>query len=399
MASSVSFEAPTAPDPLLRNRISVMSPEAMKIEECVPSGAGEPGLVSVVIPTYNRAHLIGETIESVLAQTYQPVEIIVVDDGSRDNTREVVERYGAAVRYIHQSNAGVSAARNAGFVAARGEFVALLDSDDLWLPWKLEAQVSVLRRYPEVGMVWTDMTAINYAGEVIGERYLRTFYATYRVVRIEEICERAGRLADIWPDAHAPAGDGAVYTGDIFSHMILGNLVHTSTVLLRRERIAVTGGFDISLRPAGEDYEYHLRTCSHGPVAFLDVPSMIYRIGAEDQITAPHHDVHFARSNLLTVQRWLSRGGERISLSAAALRGRMARAYGWVGMAELETGNTGAARRHLWKSLQHQILQPRVGLFFVLSLFPAVVFTRLRQIRRSLRSRRRGRLAAVTPPL
>lgn len=365
----------------------------MNIEECRPTGPGEPGLVSVVIPTYNRAHLIGETIESVLAQTYQSVEIIVVDDGSHDNTRDVVESYGSAVRYRYQSNAGVSAARNAGFAAARGEFIALLDSDDLWLPWKLEAQVALLRRHPEVGMVWTDMTAVNYAGDVVGERYLRTFYATYRVVRIEEICERAGRLADIWPSAHPAAANDSVYKGDIFSHMILGNLVHTSTVLLRRERVAVTGGFDTSLRPAGEDYEYHLRTCSHGPVAFLDTPSMIYRIGAADQITAPHHDVHFARSNLLTVQRWLARGGARISLSADVLRARMAHAHGWVGMAELENGNVAIARKHLWMSLQKQLLQPRVGLFFVLSLFPGVVFTTLRQMRRRMRSGwRSGRL-------
>jgi hypothetical protein len=243
-------------------------------------------------------------------------------------------------------------------------------------------------------MVWTDMTAIDYDGKVLGERYLRTFYSTYRNVRIEEICECAGRLGDIWRAADASAADGLVYTGDIFSHMILGNLVHTSTVLLRRERVAVTGGFDTSLRPAGEDYEYHLRTCSHGPVAFLDAPSMIYRIGAADQITAPHHDVHFARSNLLTVERWLSRGGARISLSAAVLRARMAHAHGWVGMAELENGNSTVARKHLWTSLQKRVMQPRVGLFFVLSLFPAFVFSALRQTRRQLRSRWRSLLVA-----
>src|SRR5262245_49416395 len=130
-------------------------------------GRGEPGLVSVIIPSYNRAYIVGQAIESVLRQTYRPLEVVVVDDGSSDNTRAVVEQYGPPVRYFRQANAGVSAARNAGFRQARGAFVALLDSDDRWLPWKLSAQVALLRRFPEVGMVWTDMAAVDEKGVVL----------------------------------------------------------------------------------------------------------------------------------------------------------------------------------------------------------------------------------------
>jgi GT2 family glycosyltransferase len=365
----------------------------MQSQSTLPTGPGEPGLVSVVIPSYNRAHLIGETIESVLAQTYRPVEIIVVDDGSRDDTRAVVQRYGPEVRYLYQSNAGVSAARNTGLAAARGEFIALLDSDDIWLPWKLAAQVALLRRYADVGMVWTDMRAIDEGGYLLHDRYLREFYATYRTVRIEDVCEHAGSLGDAWEDAPADVAAAPFYMGDIFSPMILGNLVHTSTVLLRRERVGVTGGFDTTLQPAGEDYEYHLRTCSHGPVGLLDTASIDYRIGAADQITAPHYDIHFARSNLRTVERWLERGGTRVTLSAAALAGRMAHAHGWVGMAEMDEGNMGVARRHLWASLRHRVQQPRVLLYLLLSLFPAQVFSGARQLRRDVRASLRGRLA------
>jgi len=100
--------------------------------------------VSVIIPTYNRAYCVGEAIESVLAQSLREREIIVVDDGSTDETSAVVERYGDAVRYIRQLNAGVGAARNTGIRAARGEYVAFLDSDDEWLPDKLGVQVSAL---------------------------------------------------------------------------------------------------------------------------------------------------------------------------------------------------------------------------------------------------------------
>src|SRR5262245_27222824 len=142
----------------------------------------DKALVSVVIPSYNRAYCIAKTIDSVLAQTHRNVEVIVADDGSKDDTRSVIERtYGhdARVRYVQQTNQGVSAARNCGLREARGEYIALLDSDDVWLPWKLEAQLRCLDALPKAGMVWTDMSAVNPAGEVLYPRYLAKFYTAY----------------------------------------------------------------------------------------------------------------------------------------------------------------------------------------------------------------------------
>jgi glycosyltransferase involved in cell wall biosynthesis len=98
------------------------------------AGPGVPDMVSVVVPTYNRANVVRASIESVLRQSHANVEVVVVDDGSTDDTQRVVESYGAPVRYLYQANSGVSAARNLGFASARGEFIALLDSDDQFLP-------------------------------------------------------------------------------------------------------------------------------------------------------------------------------------------------------------------------------------------------------------------------
>jgi glycosyltransferase involved in cell wall biosynthesis len=104
--------------------------------------------ISVVIPTYNRALCICDAVDSVLAQTLPPCEVIVVDDGSTDDTRQQLAKYGARIRYLYQDNAGVSAARNAGILAAQGTWIALLDSDDVWEPEKLAIQTETIRADP-----------------------------------------------------------------------------------------------------------------------------------------------------------------------------------------------------------------------------------------------------------
>ena len=106
--------------------------------------------VSVIIPTYNRSKYVTKAIDSVLAQTYRDFEIIVVDDGSTDNTKEVLKPYTDRIKYLYQENTGVSAARNAGIRAAGGQWIAFLDSDDEWLPEKLSIQMDYLSRHNEI---------------------------------------------------------------------------------------------------------------------------------------------------------------------------------------------------------------------------------------------------------
>ncbi|MBW6474932.1 MAG: glycosyltransferase [Anaerolineaceae bacterium] len=130
------------------------------------------GLVSVIIPTYNRAHLIGESIRSVLSQTYFDLEIIVVDDGSTDNTEEVIAAISdSRLRYILQPNRGRSNARNHALSLASGKYVTFLDSDDLYLPNKIELQVNYLESHPGVGMVYTSAHCINAVGEMLTQKY------------------------------------------------------------------------------------------------------------------------------------------------------------------------------------------------------------------------------------
>ena len=127
--------------------------------------------------------------------------------------------------------------------------------------------------------------------------------------------------------------------------MFMGNLVHTSTVLLRRDRQEKVGLFDVSLIKSGEDYDFHFRTCRMGDVAYVDVPSILYRVGAADQLTQSEHMVWVARNNLITIKKMLSVAQAEIRLPPSMFRRRLADSYFWVGMTEFSL-NTSSARAH-----------------------------------------------------
>lgn len=331
-------------------------------------------LVSVIIPTYNRGYSIVRCVESVLQQTHQPVEVLIVDDGSKDDTSEVIAtRYkgDTRVRYIRQENQGVSAARNTGLRNAQGDFIAFLDSDDSWKPWKLEIQLACLQAFPEAGMVWSDMDAVGPDGKVSRERYLKVMYGSYRRFTKEQLFTRSVPLAKLAPRLASTVGENRAYFGDIYSQILTGNLVHTSTVVLRRERQKKVGEFNLELRPSGEDHEFHLRTCREGPVAFVDIPTIFYQIGLEDQLTHPKYMVHIARNYLKAVLPWMERDKDRIHLPPGMLDDVLARANARLGELLVESGNRKEGRNYLYESLRHKGWQPRVAVWLALGYMPA----------------------------
>jgi GT2 family glycosyltransferase len=349
-------------------------------------------LVSVIIPTHDRAHLLPRAVESALHQTHRAVEIVIVDDGSTDGTPEVVARRWASdprVRYIRQENAGVAGARNCGISRAQGRFVAFLDSDDTWVPWKLELQLACLQALPLAGMIWTDMEAIGPTGERLHPRYLRQMYSAWRRFRCEDLFEASVPLQDVAramePEVITGFGDARVWAGDVFSAMVTGSLVHTSTVLLRRERIERIGGFDEALRISGEDYDFHLRTCQEGPVAFADIPTIRYQLGMPDRLTRPEHSVYMASSFLATLSKVVDAERDRPRVPHSVLRGALAEAHAWLGDAHLEHDDSIEAVRHFALSLWQRPLQPRIWGRTALAVLPPKPRAALRRVRKVIR--------------
>lgn len=338
-------------------------------------------LVSVVLPTFNRAYCVARAIDSVLQQTYSNCEVVVIDDGSTDGTRTfVADRYGSneRVRYVVQANAGVAAARNTGIKAARGDFIALLDSDDVWKKWKIAAQLACLQALPEVGMIWTDMEAVDPRGVRVAERYLRTMYHAYTYFAADGIFSQRRALGELAPDILDVAADVEVAWGDVFSHMVMGNLVHTSTALLTRERLRRVGGFNEALRITGEDYDFHLRTCREGPVAYLDVPSILYQVGGADQLTHSSLTLHMAQNFLRTIEPVIEKDRARIQLPDSMIRRVLAEAHGWIGREMLANDRNREARREISISLKHRPQQGMLWAFLTLACMPPALTKNIR---------------------
>jgi len=323
-------------------------------------------MVSVIIPTYNRAALVQRAIESVLAQSHEAVEVIVVDDGSSDGSAERLGlRYGDddRVNCIVTDHRGAAAARNVGLAAVSGSHVAFLDSDDEWYQWKLQFQLECLDAVPEAEMIWSDLAAVDADGALVSPRHIRTLYRRHREIRLADVMEATPVI---------PPGFDAVslWWGDLYPTMIHGNMVHTSTVLLTKDRLEAVGGFDESLVETGEDFDFHLRTCREGPVAFVDVSTTIWRQGAPDQLTRPDLMVQMARNYVATIEKAMRDDPGR--LSESELRKALAGAHRWLGEELLEVGSAPEARLHLNAAMRgrHRI---KTAALLLLSRLPSAV--------------------------
>jgi len=204
--------------------------------------------ISLIIPSYNRCTLLRRALLSVFAQTHLADEVLVIDDGSTDKTAEMIAKEFPEVIYVYQENTGVSAARNKGIQQAKGNWIALLDSDDVWLKDKLAKQVAALKQEP-----------------------------SYKVCHTEEIWIRQGVRVNAM-NKHKKSG------GWIFKQCLPLCAMSPSSILIHRSLFTELGNFDETL-PACEDYELWLRITAKYPVLFLEQPLLEKYGGHEDQLS------------------------------------------------------------------------------------------------------------------
>jgi glycosyltransferase involved in cell wall biosynthesis len=331
------------PEDRLGNGILISALRAVSTKLAFQPPARPAPTVSVVIPAWNAAGYLGEAIESILAQTIQPLEVIVVDDGSTDETPLVAQGQGDRVRCLRVPHGGPARARNAGIRAARGSHIAFLDADDTWLPDKLERQLGLLNCDPELALVYSAISLFDEEGTWLQD------------VPCQPLC----------------AGRGAS------SYLRIKNSIQVSTVVAPRAALFEVGLYDPEL-PACENWDLWIRLTQHGAAAFVDAPLVRYRIHRGSLI----QDVDRMRGARLQV---LARHHQERNRSER--RRAFALSYLDSGIGYLEHGRRGAAAvdlvHSLWirPSLAPLVELARVGL-------PARLRRSLGRLRRRMQKRR-----------
>jgi glycosyltransferase involved in cell wall biosynthesis len=285
--------------------------------------------VSVIIPTYNYGKYIEKAIDSVLAQTYQDFEIIVVNDGSTDNTREIIEtKYKNKVRYFYQENKGAPAARNKGIKESKGEYLAFLDADDYFEPSSVEKKVSLLESNKDSGWVYSDWDYLDIQGNVLKFAFANAPFASKRKLR-----------------------------GYIFKDMLCGTLISTPAVLVCKTWVEEVGGFDERLN-AFQDYDLWLRISYRYEVEYVDEVLAHMRLHDESiSVTQPPYPAR-AIINRKIEQNY----GDYIQDLGIEWRKIKASEYNYWGKVSLEKGDVNQAIKYYISSIKNYPFQKRVYL-------------------------------------
>ena len=289
--------------------------------------------ISVVVPCYNAAAWIVGTLRSIYAQDWPNLEVLVVDDGSQDDSVARIKQAFPQTTVLQQANAGVAAARNAGIQAAAGQWVAFIDADDHWLPGKLRAQMDLLSAWPEARMAYTSW---------------QTWHS--------DLPDPPRQLLDTLrqQDSDAARWDGP--SGWIYPELLLGCRVWTSTVVMHRSLLDELGGFNPTLK-IGEDYDLWLRASRVTPIVRVKRPLALYRLHPSSLTKRAPAQNHEASVVEHAIHQWGYASPEGRSVHKATVRRSLARTWHAFGEANLAAGRVQvgllAARRALRDDWRH----------------------------------------------
>jgi glycosyltransferase involved in cell wall biosynthesis len=340
--------------------------------------------VSVVIPAYNRAHLLPATVASVLQQTVEPLEILIVDDGSSDDTPTLCSTFPPPVRYIRQENAGLSAARNRGIREARGNWLAFIDSDDLWHRTKLAVQLAVFDAHPAVAWSTTECEVIDNDGRQVSapEGFERVF-PVFGLERLSPNEFFSTFLAHSSVDACGSTH--TVYWGDAFTALFRGNFILPSATMIRRDVVERVGLFDESFRFA-EETEFFHRLAARFPVAVIMTPLTQWRTDQSNSLSSGANTERLIEGALTSLDRAARLRGHLSPIDArvyAQARQRLLLSLAYAHLARLDRRR---ARRTVTEGWRHGApVSPRSAAIFGASLLPRWGLRALHAMKRRFR--------------
>lgn len=322
--------------------------------------------VSVIVTTFNQAPYIGDALSSVLAQTHKPFEVIVVDDGSTDETPNRIAPYHDRVRYIHQANQGVAASRNTGIRAATGDLLAFLDGDDLWDPEKLEIQVRVQKENSASGIIVTDGVSFDEAG-VRAQSLFRHVHAAFE---------------GSWPSI----------TTQCYWNMIRRNLISTCTQIMIPAAVLRDVGLSDTRFKIGSDYDLYLRIAARYPITFVAKPLMRWRF-LSSSASGPAQ-LRYLNWSVDIIRALKKQLGERPARDHREIRKRISQTVFEVAEAAYyygRAGNRSWAARYLSRLLIDNPAHPSVA-FFLAGLLLPQAFARIlgRRAHRMVKARYDG---------
>lgn len=302
--------------------------------------------VSVIIPTYNAGQYIKDAIKSALNQTYKNIEIIVVDDGSIDDTGEVVKNY--EIKYLRKANGGPASARNVGIKEARGEYIAFLDADDLWLPEKLQEQIDFAANNKSMGLVHSDVITKYSNGETKIKRKGKDNY-----------CRNE------------------------FYNLFMGNFITNSSVLAPKRHFEVFGSFDESPDLiANEDYDMWLRIASKHDIAYINKPLVVYRI--HDQgISRDPKRAYLGEKRV--IERNLVNFGKDFPKIERLYRKRMSKLFFNFGYEYFSNSHFNEARTQFLTSLSYQPWNIKTLKYYIATFFDAKAINFIMEFKRKMR--------------
>jgi glycosyltransferase involved in cell wall biosynthesis len=339
-----------------------------------------PALVSIVIPAYNCARTVAGTIESCLAQTWSNFEVVVVNDGSTDDTRAELARFEPRIRVVDQENGGLAAARNAGIAAARGEFIALMDADDLMLPERITVQVAALTADTRCVLVSSDFAAFDDVHGDIASSHIASYYQAWA---------RQGGACAIYPEVlEVGASLPVIRSGEVLANLVWGNFVHPPTTLIRARALASAGRFDVCLRYSC-DYDVFCRLAALGRFAYVDAALLRYRLSASQMSST----VRLGWLPLETMQVL-----ERIAAAHPELYESARRLFDLRAAESLvdAAGQIGSFDRHkaltlLWQGIRIKLVPDMVMRSMLHILLPRAFVVAVKSVRDRLRDRTIGR--------